>query len=107
MSKSYKLKRAYTLLKALAAISIGGLAFNSFIALAHGSTTTQDTLTAVVGLLGVLYFAASYSKADMEKEDLMEKLLKTVEKNKAWGKANRLKSETNALQIEKLLKKLK
>ncbi len=105
MSKSYKLKRAYTLLKALAAIGIGGLAFNSFIILASGRTETQDILTVVVGLLGVVYFAASYSKANMEKEDLMEKLLKTVEKNKAWGKANKAKAAANALKIAALEKK--
>ena len=105
MSKSYKLKRAYTILKALAAIGIGGLAFNSFIVLASGGTNTQDILSVVVGLLGVVYFAASYSKANMEKEDLMEKLLKTVEKNKAWGKANKAKAAANALKIAALEKK--
>lgn len=105
MSKSYKLKRAYTILKALAAIGIGGLAFNSFIVLASGGTSTQDILSVVVGLLGVVYFAASYSKANMEKEDLMEKLLKTVEKNKAWGKANKAKAAANALKIAALEKK--
>ncbi len=105
MSKSYKLKRAYTILKALAAISIGGLAFNSFIVLASGGTSMQDILSVVVGLLGVVYFAASYSKANMEKEDLMEKLLKTVEKNKAWGKANKAKAAANALKIAALEKK--
>ena len=105
MSKSYKLKRAYTLLKALAAIGIGGLTFNSFIVLASGGTGTQDVLSVVVGLLGVVYFAASYSKANMEKEDLMEKLLKTVEKNKAWGKATKDKAAANALKIAALEKK--
>ena len=105
MSKSYKLKRAYTILKALAAVSIGGLAFNGFISLASGSTSSQDVLTVIVGFLGLLYFAASYSKVNMEKDDLMEKLLKTVEKNKAWGKANRSKAAANALKIAKLEKK--
>jgi hypothetical protein len=112
MSKSYKLKRAYTLLKALAAIGIGGLAFNSFIVLASGSTDTQDLLTVVIGFLGVVYFAASYSKANMEKEDLMEKTLKAVEalkrtadKNKAWGKATKDKAAANALKIAALEKK--
>ncbi len=105
MSKSYKLKRAYTILKALAAVGIGGLTLNGFISLSSGSTSSQDILTVVVGSLVMLYFAASYSKADMEKDDLMEKLLNTVEKNKAWGKANRSKAAANALKIARLEKK--
>jgi len=105
MSKSYKLKRAYTILKALAAVGIGGLTLNGFISLSSGSTASQDILTVVVGSLVMLYFAASYSKADMEKDDLMEKVLKLAEKNKAWGKATRSKAAANALKIARLEKK--
>ncbi len=102
MSKSYKLKRAYTILKALAAVGIGGLTLNGFISLSSGSTSSQDILTVVVGSLVMLYFAASYSKADMEKDDLMEKVLKLAEKNKAWVRLIDLKLQLTPLRLPNL-----
>jgi membrane protein implicated in regulation of membrane protease activity len=114
VSKSYKLKRAYTLLKALAAIGIGGMTFNGFILLSSGHTDVQTVVSTIVGFLAVMYFGASYSKADMEKDDLMEKTLQTVQdvkrtvaKNKAWGKVNKMKSEANELRLDKLEGKTK
>ena len=104
MSKSYKLKRGYDILKVLSAMGVGGLTLLSFSNLAGGHYTGQDVVFTIVGTFCTLYFAASYMKADIEKDNLMEKLLLTVENNKKWGKANKAATEANAIKIGKLEK---
>jgi hypothetical protein len=104
MSKSYKLKRGYDILKVLSAMGIGGLTIDGFSNLVSTHHTAQDVVITIVGLLCTLYFAASYMKVNMEKDNLMEKLITTVENNKKWGKINKATAEANAIKIGKLEK---
>ena len=111
MSKSYKLKRGYDILKVLSAMGVGGLTLLSFSNLAGGHYTGQDVVFTIVGAFCTLYFAASYMKADMEKDNLMEKALQAIQDvkkdvavNKTWGKANKAATEANAIKIGKLEK---
>ena len=111
MSKSYKLKRGYDILKVLSAMSIGGGTLLSFSNLAGTNYTGQDVVFTIVGSLCTIYFAASYMKADMEKDNLMEKALQAIQDvkkdvavNKTWGKATKAATEAHAIQIGKLEK---
>ena len=102
MSKTYKLKRAYSVLKVLSALGIGAMTLVGFTNAVGNSYTSQDVWMLVIGLICTLYFAASYMKADMEKDDLMEKLTKAIAANKQWGKATKAAVDVNTIKIGKL-----
>jgi hypothetical protein len=96
MSKSYKLKRAYTIFKLLGALSIAGMFIYKLLDISYtGGGTASDFVILVVCGVSLVHYSLSYMKVNMEKEDAMEKIISMVKANEERSKANRKMIERN------------
>lgn len=96
MSNSNKLKKAYRVFKFLGALSIGGMFIYKLLDISYkGGGEVSDLVLMLLCLISLIHYALSYMKANMEKQDTMEKILSMVKANEERSKVNRKMIERN------------
>ena len=101
MSKTYKLKRAYSLAKFLAALGIAFMFIYKLVELSYSGTgDAGDLVILLVCGISIIHHTLSYMKVNMEKEDHMERLIRMVNDNERRSKINRKLIARNTKRIK-------